>query len=552
MCWSEIARVVTVSFLYVATAKLGLLYAVVGNTVTLVWPPSGIALAALLVYGYRLVPGIALGALLVNMETGVPLLTAGGIAMGNTLEAITGVLLLTRLTRFHNALDRLRDGFAFIALATLCGTMVGASLGVATLAVGGTIPVSEYASVWLKWWLGDMLGVLVVAPPLLVWLSHPHLVLSPLKIFEALSLIAALLVISYIIFGAPELAGHGYYPAALAVFPFVIWGALRFEQWGATLVTLVASLLAIWGTAHGTGPFAVDLPVDSLVRWCVFANVLAMTGLLLAASSAEHNRAQADLARSYDELEQRVKERTCDLMQMYNELHRVTAGRRRLEIELIRVNEAQQKTIGQELHDGLGQHLTSIALLSATLQQQLGARSLPEAGAARQIVELVNQAIAMTRSIARGLYPAALETGGLTAALEQLADHTQSLAGIACTCRCDPQVRVRDPLIAIHLYRIAQEAVNNAVKHSQARHLQIDLSPRGAEQHRLAVSDDGIGFDPKCIEHGQGLGLRSLRYRATLLGGAFEVEENPRGGTTVAVVYPDAQRGEQGAHPRGV
>ncbi|MFH0352337.1 MAG: MASE1 domain-containing protein [Chromatiales bacterium] len=150
VCWSEIARVVAVSFLYVATAKLGLMYAVVGNTVTLVWPPSGIAVAALLVYGYRLVPGIALGALLVNLGTGIPLLTAGGIAMGNTLEAMTGVLLLTRLTRFHNSLDRLRDVFALIVSAALCSTMVGASLGVAALALAGTIPLSEYGSAWLK------------------------------------------------------------------------------------------------------------------------------------------------------------------------------------------------------------------------------------------------------------------------------------------------------------------------------------------------------------------------------------------------------------------
>jgi two-component system, NarL family, sensor histidine kinase FusK len=263
-----------------------------------------------------------------------------------------------------------------------------------------------------------------------------------------------------------------------------------------------------------------------------------VTGLLLGASSAEHQRAQADLRRSRDELEQRVWERTRELVTTNVELHGEMAERRRLETELIRVGEEQRKTLGQELHDGLGQHLTSVALLSATLQQQLGARSQPEAGAARRIVELVNQAIAMTRALARGLYPAALGSGGLTVALEQLAEHTQSLAGIACTCRCDPQVRVHDPLMAVHLFRIAQEAVNNAVKHSQARNLQIDLS-RGAGQFRLAVSDDGTGVDPRCLEHGEGLGLHSLRYRATLLGGVLEIKENPQGGTTVAVIYPD-------------
>ncbi len=288
----EIVRVVVVSLLYVATAKLGLMYAVVGNSVTVVWPPSGIALAAILVYGYRLVPGIALGAFLANAWTGASLLTACGIAIGNTLEALTGAFLLNRLAQFRNSLDRVRDVFALFTLAATGSTMISAGIGVVALALGGVIPLSDYGVVWLKWWLGDMMGILVVAPPLLVWLSHPHLVLSPLKIFEALGLVVALMVVSHAIFAAPELAGHGYYPAALAMFPFAIWGALRFGQWGATLVTLISSVLAIWGTTHGTGPFVADLPVDSLVRWCIFANVIAITGLLLGASSAERKRSE--------------------------------------------------------------------------------------------------------------------------------------------------------------------------------------------------------------------------------------------------------------------
>lgn len=269
--WPEIARLATVCFLYVATAQLGLMYAVVGNTVTLVWPPSGIALAALLLYGYRLIPAIALSAWLANAWTEVPPLTAIGIALGNTLAASTGAFLLKRAARFHNALDRLRDVFALIGLAAIGSTAISASIGSAALSLGSTIPLTDYGSAWLKWWLGDMLGVLVVVPPLLVWFSSPRIVLSSSQGFEALGLVASVLVVGHLIFGAPELAGHAYYPAALAVFPFVIWGALRFEQWGATLITLVISVLAIGGTTHGTGPFAVALPVDSLVRWCAFA-----------------------------------------------------------------------------------------------------------------------------------------------------------------------------------------------------------------------------------------------------------------------------------------
>lgn len=531
------ARLTGVALLYAAAAIAGLMYAVVGSTVTLLWAPSGIALAALLGFGYQLSWGVALGAFLANAWTGIPLAVAAGIAMGNTLEALAGAVLLHRLAGFRNALDRRQDVLALIVLAAILSTTISAGVGVAALALGGLVPIGEYASVWLKWWLGDMMGVLVVAPPLLVWLSHGRPALSPRKALEALGLGAALMFVSYQIFGAPEFAGHGHYPASLAVFPFVIWAALRFGQWGASLVTLLVSLLAVLGTSQGTGPFVVGLPVDSLMRWCTFANVVAVTGLLLAASVAEQHRAQADLKRSHDELERRVGERTRDLAGSNADLQREMAERRRLETELIRVSEEQQKAIGQELHDGLGQHLTSLALFSATLQQTLVERAQPEAGLARRLRELIEQAIAMTRAVARGLYPVVLESDGLAAALEQLAEQTRALQGMACVFRCDPHLRVRDPLVAINLYRVAQEAVNNAVKYSRASHLRIDLADIGG-QHRLAISDDGIGVDPQRIWHGQGLGMHSMRYRASLLGGRFAIERNAQGGTTIAITYP--------------
>lgn len=534
-------RLTGVTLLYFASAQAGLMYAVVGSTVTLVWPPSGIALVAILTYGYRISFGIALGAILANAWTGLPIPLAAGIAIGNVLEAIIGVYLLKRLARFQNRLERRRDVFALIILAATCSTMISAFVGAFTLTMGGIISFGEYASVWLKWWLGDMMGVLVVAPPLLIFLNHPRPVLSWMKTVEAVGLFTILLVVSYMIFATPQLAGHGYYPASLAIFPFVIWGALRFDHWGATLVTLLISILAIWGTVQGAGPFAVDSSVDSLVGWCIFVNVVAITGLLLAAFSSEQHRSQADIKSAHDKLEQRVKDRTHELVRIHEGLQQEIAERKRLEVALIQVSEAQQKRIGQELHDGLGQHLTSIAFFGATLQQKLNDQAHSEADAAQRVVELVNQSIEMTRRVARGLYPAVLEFRGLPVALEQLADNTRSLTGITCVVHADPDARVSDPLVAINLYRVAQEAINNAVKHSHARHITITLACINGN-HRLSVSDDGIGFDPKLIVQSQGLGMNSLRFRASLLGGDFEIVKNTQGGTTVAVIYP-AQRG---------
>jgi two-component system, NarL family, sensor histidine kinase FusK len=537
-----IARLIGVALLYFATAQLGLAFAVVGDTVTLFWPPSGIALVAVLVFGYRIAPGIFLGAFLANAWTGLPVLLAVSIGVGNMVAALAGAFLLQHLVGFRNTLERVRDVFALILLAAFLSTTLSAFAGVATLTLGGIVPFGDYATVWLKWWLGDMMGVLVVAPLLLVWLTHAWPVLSPVRTLEAAGLFTMVLLVGYMIFATPQLAGHGYYPAALAVFPLVIWGALRFDHRGATLVTAVISLLAIWGTTQGTGPFVVGSPVDSLVGWVLFVNLLAVSGLLLAAGSLEQRRQQAQIRCAHDELEQRVQQRTEELARSNARMQDEMAERQRLETALMRASEAQQKSIGAELHDGLGQQLTSIAFLGAALQQKLEDREHPETAAAQRIVELVNESIDMTRRVACGLYPLILEFRGLAPALEQLTNNTRGLKGMDCTLNADPKVRVSDPQTEINLYRIAQEAINNAVRHSQARHLRIDLTSVDGND-RLVIADDGIGFDPADIEPGRGLGMHSLRARASLLGGSLEIKRNAHGGTTITVVYP-AQRGE--------
>lgn len=515
-----------VALVYAAAAIAGLQHAVVGSTVTLIWAPSGISLAAIFLLGYRVAPGVAVGAFAANAWTDVPLGVAAGIAAGNTMEAVAGVWLLTRLVCFRSALDRRRDVFAFIALAAAASTTLSAVVGVFALSLGNLVPINDLPGAWIKWWLGDMMGVLVVAPALLVWSGCKKIPgISIAMALEAAVLAAALLSVSYLIFGAPELSGRGYYPAALAVFPFVVWGALRFGQWGASLLTLTVSMLAVWGTTQGTGPFVVDGPVDSLVRWCAFAIVVAVTGLLLAASVAEQHRAHADLERQ-------VREQTSGLQAANTELLREMTERRKLESELIGVSEVQQQAMGRELHDGLGQHLTSLALLGAALQQRLQERSAPEAEMAARIVNVANEANAMTRAFARGLYPVAFEFGGLSAALQRLAEQTQTAGSIQCDFRCDPDVSSHDSMTALNLYRIAQEAVNNALKYSRANLILIELSQMG-EQYRLCVSDDGIGIDLDQPIHQHGLGMHSMRYRARLLGGTITIEPQLSGGTRI-------------------
>lgn len=526
-----------VALAYFAAAKLGLAYAVVGGAVSLVWPSSGIALVALLVMGFAVAPGIAIGSALANMSVGVPLPVAAMIGLGATAAALTASLLLKRVARFQITLDRIKDVIAFIILAATVSTVVSALIGATALVGGGLVPVTKYGAAILEWWLGDMMGVLVVAPPLLSLLAYPSPIRSAKQTVEACGLTVAIFWVSHLIFGATELAGHGYYPAALAIFPFTIWAALRFGHLGTTLSTLLVSIMAIWGTTNGTGPFAAESPVDSLVRWCAFANVVAVTGLLLVAAHAQEQRIHGLLRASHIELERRVQERTRDLERANNELKQEMARRRLLEAELIRIGDQQQRLIGRELHDGLGQHLTSLGFYCTTLNQELHKDSHPAAAVAATIVELVKQASLLTRKIAHGLDPVAMESGGLTVALQGLAQTTRSLNGIDCTLRVEPNVDLLDPPMQINLYRAAQEAVNNALKYSQGRHIWIDLEREGAMQ-RLSISDDGVGVDSIQMECASGLGLHNLRHRASLLGGSCTVTRNAMGGTTVAIHYP--------------
>jgi signal transduction histidine kinase len=534
-----LALLLGVTSLYLAAAKVGLTYAVVGSTVSLVWAPSGIALAALLVFGWRMAIGVALGAFLANVGTGIPLLAACSIAVGNTLGAVVGAGLLLRLPGFDKELKTRRDVFALILLGAMLGTMVSAAVGAATLAMVGTM--QDPASVWLKWWLGDMMGVLVVAPPLLLATTSNLRAPPARKVAEALCLLAVLVGVSVKIFGAPELEAGRYYVAPLAVFPFLMWASLRFRQLGASLVTLVFSLVAVWGASRGTGPFMTGESLDDLVQWSAFTIVVAVTGLVLAVSIAGQRRAQSDLRRYVEKLEHHIAARTHDLVAINADLHKEMAERRKLEIALIRVSEEQRRAIGAELHDGLGQHLTSVSLLCASLRQGLARRAQPEAAAMARIEELIDEAAAMNRSAAHGLYPAALEHGGLVGALERLADDVNALQAMKCVVRAGPGVQVSDPMVAINLYRIAQEALNNAVKYSQACLMLIELRHVDGE-HRLILRDDGIGLEAAHARADSGLGMFSMRYRASLLGGVLQVTGNLPRGTTIAVTYPDLER----------
>jgi PAS domain S-box-containing protein len=299
-----LARLVLLAAVYYGAARLGLRYASIGQSVSLVWPPTGIAFAALTLLGYRYWPGVALGAFLANAATPVPLLAAGGIAFGNTLEALVGAYLLRRTVGHRPQLDDHRHVRALVLVAAPVGVLCAALIGPLSLWVTGALAAPALPAAVGAWWTGDVLGALVVAPVVFTWAVRPQAPGSTRRLIEVAVLFLGTIT-------AAELAlGRMLEPAVLRqldyhylLFPFVIWAGLRFGAQGAALMTLTVSALAVAHTVQGGGPFVNATAVRTLFSLAGYLGVVAVTGLVLAAAVQwERHQATKALAQSEERL----------------------------------------------------------------------------------------------------------------------------------------------------------------------------------------------------------------------------------------------------------
>ena len=266
-----------------------------------VWPPSGIAIAALLLFGINLWPGISIGVLLGSLLTGAPFNLALGMALGNTLEALAIAYFLRQVFNFHPSLNRVQDVIILIAVSFF-GTMISATFGVVTLMITGLGEWSFFPTIWVTWWIGDLLGALVVAPFLLVWVIPPPFVANWRSYLEgAIQLSFMVLITGYVFSNQPPI-GIMHQALLYVIFPFTIWAALRFGQRGATTAILLVSGIAIWGTAGGMGPFSTESKNDSLVLLQTFMGVVSLTTLILAAATIERRKASEALYQRIDDL----------------------------------------------------------------------------------------------------------------------------------------------------------------------------------------------------------------------------------------------------------
>ncbi|HET6978405.1 MAG TPA: MASE1 domain-containing protein [Pyrinomonadaceae bacterium] len=281
-----------VAIVYFAGAELGLSLASAHENVTPVWPPTGIAIASLLIFGRRVWPGIFLGALAANLHTSISPAAAFGIAIGNTLEALVAWFLLQRTQRWRKSFDSVRDVMLFVVYAAVLAPLVSATIGSLSLAFGDPRQWSDFWYLWLTWWMGDGFGALIVSPLLLSWSSSRTI--NRKDIPEIASLFVLLLIVVLIVFGGWFPGPVKTYPLAYLSLPCLLWAALRFDQRIVTGSIVLMAGLAVWGARHGYGPFVESSPNVTLLLLISFVGTSSMMTLLVAAVTTERRRAEAE------------------------------------------------------------------------------------------------------------------------------------------------------------------------------------------------------------------------------------------------------------------
>jgi PAS domain S-box-containing protein len=297
----RVAVLVFLTALCFAGGKIGLLVPIVQQRMTLLWPPTGIALAAVLLCGGWVWPAITIGSLLVSFSTGTPPVAATVIAAGNTLGALAGGWLLRRVG-FRNRLERVRDLLALLTLGVVVAPLISAVVGVAALNLAWRVPSARVLQSALSWWLGDAMGVLLVTPVLLTGFALPLRPARRERVVEAAALAFCLLIAGALTLSSWSANPVLHPPLAFTLFPFLVWAALRFGPRGAATATFLAVVIAFWATARGLAPFALGTVEERLMYLYSYTAVSVVTSMLLAAVFAERRQAEQGVRRSEESL----------------------------------------------------------------------------------------------------------------------------------------------------------------------------------------------------------------------------------------------------------
>jgi signal transduction histidine kinase len=332
------------AIIYFAAGKLGLMLASLHASASPVWPPTGIALAAALLFGYRVWPAIFVGAFLVNVTTAGDVATSFAIATGNTLEALAGAWLVNRFAGGKNFCDRPQGVFRF-GLAAAISTIISPVFGVTSLALAGFADWTNYGAIWLTWWLGDATGDLVFTPLVLLWSVAAKRRWNKKDAAEVGTLLLLLVLLSIVVFGGWFEISSRNYPIAFIFGPVVIWTAFRFTQRETATGIFILSVVAVWGTLRGFGPFIRETENQSLLALQSWTAVLTITAMALSAGMAERRRVEEELQRQKSVVEAANRTKDHFLAMLSHELRTpltpVISALESLEIEPEQTEEAR-------------------------------------------------------------------------------------------------------------------------------------------------------------------------------------------------------------------
>jgi len=295
------AGVILLGIIYHLAARLGLLMANVQPNTSPVWPPTGIAIAALLLFGIRYWPGVTLGVIFGYLFNNNALNVSIGLAIGNTLEAVVAVYLLRRFMDFHNSLDRIQDVIGLVIFSALA-TTISATIGVITLLIVGSDIQPYIWTIWFTWWIGDFLGALVITPLLLIWFSCWPIKWKRKTVIEACVVLLLLLMVTIYVFANQTLGQVTHEAMVYVIFPFVMYAALRFTQIGAVNSVALVSGIAIYGTAIESGPLVRSTINESLILLQTFLGVVSLTALTLGATTSQRQAAEEALRQQVKDL----------------------------------------------------------------------------------------------------------------------------------------------------------------------------------------------------------------------------------------------------------
>jgi signal transduction histidine kinase/integral membrane sensor domain MASE1 len=290
---SSLFKFLIIFVAYFTTAKIGLELNAVEGFASLVWPPTGIALSAMILWSPGLWPAVFAAAFSVNFHNGAPAMVAAGIAVGNTLEPLLAVFLLKRIFGFRRSLDKVRDVIHLVVLGVFVGPLVGATIGAASLRFGGLITEGQFWSVWIAWWFGDGMGVLLLAPLFFTISSWDMSRISAVRVFESSIIVTITLAIALFIFASPQEVVDASIFRTYFFFPLILWATIRFTQRGAAFTNLIIAAVSIWGTVNNHGRFAAADLSAALFHLQIFLLVTSTTSLTVAALVKDRFRAES-------------------------------------------------------------------------------------------------------------------------------------------------------------------------------------------------------------------------------------------------------------------